>query len=183
MSSTDLVVDQSVLSGESLPASKAGPSRPTTNNRATRASPSWTRRVCVSPGPRWSAGTATAVVIATGDRTYFGSLARAARDLRPESSFDRGVRTVGWTLVRFMLVMAPIVFAVNGIVSGIWAQAAMFAVAVAVGLTPEMLPVIVTTNLARGATRLARERVIVSRLNAIQDLGAMDVLCVDKTGT
>ena len=82
-----------------------------------------------------------------------------------------------------MLVMAPIVLAVNGIVSGNWAQAAMFAVAVAVGLTPEMLPVIVPTNLARGATRLARERVIVSRLNAIQDLGALDVLCVDKTGT
>ena len=129
------------------------------------------------------AGAATAVVIATGSHTYFGALARRADGLRPDSSFDRGVRRVGWTLIRFMLVMVPIVLAVNGMVSGDWSQAAMFAVAVAVGLTPEMLPVIVTTNLARGATRLARERVVVSRLNAIQDLGAIDVLCVDKTGT
>jgi Mg2+-importing ATPase len=182
VASTDLVVDQSVLSGEVLPASKG--SVTPDNQQPGHAGDSVvdTPSLCFS-GTAVVAGTATAVVIATGDHTYFGSLARAARDLRPESSFDRGVRTVGWTLVRFMLVMAPIVFVVNGIVSGVWAQAAMFAVAVAVGLTPEMLPVIVTTNLARGAARLARERVIVSRLNAIQDLGAMDVLCVDKTGT
>jgi P-type Mg2+ transporter len=182
VASTDLVVDQSVLSGESLPASKRSVARENRQRDLARESVVDTPSLCFS-GTAVVAGTATAVVIATGDHTYFGSLARAARDLRPQSSFDRGVRTVGWTLVRFMLVMAPIVFVVNGIVSGVWAQAAMFAVAVAVGLTPEMLPVIVTTNLARGATRLARERVIVSRLNAIQDLGAMDVLCVDKTGT
>ena len=182
VSSTDLVVDQSVLSGESLPASKRSVTRDNQQRGHVRESVVDTPSLCFS-GTAVVAGMATAVVIATGDHTYFGSLARAARDLRPQSSFDRGVRTVGWTLVRFMLVMAPIVFVVNGIVSGVWAQAAMFAVAVAVGLTPEMLPVIVTTNLARGATRLARERVIVSRLNAIQDLGAMDVLCVDKTGT
>ena len=103
--------------------------------------------------------------------------------LRPQSSFDRGVRSVGFTLLRFMFVLAPIVFAVNGLVRGVWAEAAMFAVAVAVGLTPEMLPVVVTTNLARGATRLARDRVVVRRLDAIQDLGGVDVLCVDKTGT
>ena len=182
VASTDLVVDQSVLSGESLPASKGSVARENRQRGPVRESVVDTPSLCFS-GTAVVAGTATAVVIATGDHTYFGSLARAASDLRPQSSFDRGVRTVGWTLVRFMLVMAPIVFVVNGIVSGVWAQAAMFAVAVAVGLTPEMLPVIVTTNLARGATRLARERVIVSRLNAIQDLGAMDVLCVDKTGT
>jgi Mg2+-importing ATPase len=182
VASTDLVVDQSVLSGESLPASKGSVASGNRQRGPARESVVDTPSLCFS-GTAVVAGTATAVVIATGDHTYFGSLARAARDLRPQSSFDRGVRTVGWTLVRFMLVMAPIVFVVNGLVSGVWAQAAMFAVAVAVGLTPEMLPVIVTTNLARGATRLARERVIVSRLNAIQDLGAMDVLCVDKTGT
>jgi P-type Mg2+ transporter len=182
VASTDLVVDQSVLSGESLPASKGSVASGNRQRGPARESVVDTPSLCFS-GTAVVAGTATAVVIATGDHTYFGSLARAARDLRPQSTFDRGVRTVGWTLVRFMLVMAPIVFVVNGLVSGVWAQAAMFAVAVAVGLTPEMLPVIVTTNLARGATRLARERVIVSRLNAIQDLGAMDVLCVDKTGT
>jgi P-type Mg2+ transporter len=124
-----------------------------------------------------------AVVIATGTHTYAGALARAGNMLRPVSSFDRGVRSVGLTLVRFMFVLAPIVFAVNGMVRGVWAEAAMFAVAVAVGLTPEMLPVVVTTNLARGATRLARDRVVVRRLDAIQDLGGVDVLCVDKTGT
>jgi Mg2+-importing ATPase len=182
VSSSDLVVDQSVLSGESLPASKTSVSPKKGQRPLVPESVVDTPSLCFS-GTAVVAGTATAVVIATGDHTYFGSLARAARDLRPQSSFDRGVRTVGWTLVRFMLVMAPIVFVVNGIVSGVWARAAMFAVAVAVGLTPEMLPVIVTTNLARGATRLARDKVIVSRLNAIQDLGAMDVLCVDKTGT
>ena len=182
VSSTGLVVDQSVLSGESLPTSKTAVAPGTGQRGQARELVVDTPSLCFS-GTAVVAGTATAVVIATGARTYFGSLARAASELRPESSFDRGVRTVGWTLVRFMLVMAPIVFVVNGVVSGVWAQAAMFAVAVAVGLTPEMLPVIVTTNLARGATGLARERVIVSRLNAIQDLGAMDVLCIDKTGT
>jgi Mg2+-importing ATPase len=103
--------------------------------------------------------------------------------VRSASSFDVGVRAVGWTLVRFMLVMVPIVLVVNGTITGNWGQAAMFALAVAVGLTPEMLPVVVTTNLARGAVRLARHKVIVKRLNAVQDLGGMDVLCVDKTGT
>jgi Mg2+-importing ATPase len=181
ISSTDLVVDQAALSGESLPVSKATAGA-TGSDRQSRTQLVDTPNLCFS-GTAVVAGSATALVIATGGSTYCGSLARDSATLHPDSSFDRGVRTVGWTLVRFMLVMAPIVFAVNGFVSGSWAQAAMFAVAVAVGLTPEMLPVIVTTNLARGATRLARERVVVSRLNAIQDLGAMDVLCVDKTGT
>jgi Mg2+-importing ATPase len=182
VSSTDLVIDQSGLSGESLPVAKTTVTPEKRQHGHARESVVGTPSLAFS-GTAVVAGAATAVVIATGGHTYFGALARTAGGLRPESSFDRGVRTVGWTLVRFMLVMAPIVLAVNGIVSGNWAQAAMFAVAVAVGLTPEMLPVIVTTNLARGATRLARERVIVSRLNAIQDLGALDVLCVDKTGT
>src|SRR6478736_3813021 len=182
VSSTDLVVDQSGLSGESLPVAKTTVAPEKRQHGHAREFVVDTPSLVFS-GTAVVAGAATAVVIATGGHTYFGALARTAGGLRPESSFDRGVRTVGWTLVRFMLVMAPIVLAVNGIVSGNWAQAAMFAVAVAVGLTPEMLPVIVTTNLARGATRLARERVVVCRLNAIQDLGAMDVLCVDKTGT
>ncbi|MBV8928079.1 MAG: magnesium-translocating P-type ATPase, partial [Mycobacteriaceae bacterium] len=180
LSSTDLTIDQAALSGESLPVAKC------TAQRQPGAHPTKpivdAASLCFS-GTAVVAGTATGVVLATGAQTYSGSLARAAAQMRPSSSFDRGVRTVGWTLIRFMLVLAPIVFVVNGLISGVWAQAAMFAVAVAVGLTPEMLPVIVTTNLARGATRLARDKVIVSRLNAIQDLAAVDVLCVDKTGT
>jgi P-type Mg2+ transporter len=178
VTATGLRVDESTLSGETLPALKSAESDGTDPMMHVVDAPS----VCFS-GSVVVSGTATAVVLATGGATYFSALARAAEDARPESSFDRGVRTVGWTLVRFMLTMVPIVFVVNGLVSGSWAQAAMFAIAVAVGLTPEMLPVVVTTNLARGAVSLAHDRVVVSRLNAIQDLGAMDVLCVDKTGT
>ncbi|WP_037344710.1 magnesium-translocating P-type ATPase [Sciscionella sediminilitoris] len=174
LSAHDLVVDQSAISGETLPVRKHenGRAHPVTE------SPS----LCLA-GTSVVSGYGTGVVVATGNATYASALASASARARPESSFDRGVRAVGWTLVRFMAVLVPIVLAVNGTVSGNWGQAVMFAVAVAVGLTPEMLPVIVTTNLTRGAVRLSEEQVIVSRLDAIQDLGAMDVLCVDKTGT
>ncbi|OYN82660.1 magnesium-translocating P-type ATPase [Mycolicibacterium sphagni] len=173
-----LVVDQASLSGESLPVAKTA--QPTSDQRP----PLLLNADCLClSGTAVVAGTATSVVIATGADSSVGSAARVAEHRRPESSFDRGVRGVGWTLVRFMMVLAPIVLVVNGTMSGDWARAAMFALAVAVGLTPEMLPVILTTNLARGATKLARHKVVVRRLNVIQDLGAIDVLCVDKTGT
>jgi P-type Mg2+ transporter len=178
LTATDLLVDQAPLSGESLPVPKTRVGA----GDAKRVQLVDTPSLCFA-GTAVVAGAAIAVVIATGARTYHGSLASQGAQVHRDCSFDLGVRAVGWTLVRFMLVMAPVVFVVNSIVSGVWAQAAMFAVAVAVGLTPEMLPVIVTTNLARGAVRLARDKVIVSRLNAIADLGAIDVLCVDKTGT
>ncbi|MEQ0564520.1 magnesium-translocating P-type ATPase [Amycolatopsis sp. NEAU-NG30] len=160
VAATGLRVDQSAFSGEALPV---------------------TDPEVAYTGTSVVGGSATAVVLATGAGTRSGALAGPAP--RPESSFDAGVRRVGWTLVRFMLVMVPIVLVVTGTVTGSWAQAGLFAAAVAVGLTPEMLPVVVTANLARGAVRLSRQRVIVKRLNAIQDLAAMDVLCVDKTGT
>lgn len=181
VAAADLVVDQSALSGEALPVAKRVPAP----RRRPPASPAGLvdAPAIVLAGTSVVGGTATAVVVATGAGTYFGSLATQSAAPRTESSFDHGVRRVGWTLVRFMLVMVPIVLVVNGTVTGNWAQAAMFAVAVAVGLTPEMLPVIVTTNLARGAAALSHRKVIVKRLNAIQDLAAMDVLCVDKTGT
>ncbi len=179
VSSSDLVIDQSCLSGESLPSAKAAHAPAGSDARRPVAD---TPGICFS-GTSVVSGSAVAVVIATGPHTYAGALGRAGDMLRPQSSFDRGVRSVGFTLLRFMFVLAPIVFAVNGLVRGVWAEAAMFAVAVVVGLTPEMLPVVVTTNLARGATRLARDRVVVRRLDAIQDLGGVDVLCVDKTGT
>ncbi|REH39502.1 Mg2+-importing ATPase [Kutzneria buriramensis] len=167
INAVDLLVDQSAVTGETLPVRKG--------KESTVELPT----LCFAGTPVVG-GSATAVVVATGADTCFGT---AAQVDRPESSFDVGVRAVGWTLVRFMLVMVPIVLVVNGTITGNWSQAAMFALAVAVGLTPEMLPVIVTTNLARGAVRLARRKVIVKRLNAVQDLGGMDVLCVDKTGT
>ena len=128
-------------------------------------------------------GTATAVVVATGARTYFGSLARSIVGSRAQTAFDRGVNSVSWLLIRFMLVMVPIVLLINGFTKGDWTEAFMFALAVAVGLTPEMLPMIVSANLAKGAVAMSRRKVVVKRLNAIQNFGAMDVLCTDKTGT
>jgi Mg2+-importing ATPase len=128
-------------------------------------------------------GTATTVVIATGSRTYFGSLAKAIIGQRAQTSFERGVNSVSWLLIRFMLVMVPVVFAINGFTKGDWLQAFLFAVSVAVGLTPEMLPMLVSANLARGALAMAKRKVVVKRLKAIQNFGAMDVLCTDKTGT
>ena len=128
-------------------------------------------------------GTATAVVVATGAKTYFGSLAKAIVGSRAETSFDRGVNSVSWLLIRFMLVMVPIVLLINGFSKGDWTEAFLFALAVAVGLTPEMLPMIVSSNLAKGAVAMAKNKVVVKRLNAIQNFGAMDVLCTDKTGT
>lgn len=180
LTANDLLVDQAILSGESMPVGKRPPA--VRSGCAGAEFGPETPSVCFA-GTDVVSGTGTAVVIATGAGTYRDELVRTGGALRPDSSFDLGVRSVGITLIRFMLVMAPIVLVVNGTVRGDWSQAAMFAVAVAIGLTPEMLPVIVAANLARGATRLAGERVIVSRLEAIQDLGAMDVLCVDKTGT
>ncbi len=128
-------------------------------------------------------GTAGAVVISTGERTHFGRLAKTLTGHRARTSFDRGVNNVSILLIRFMLVMVPIVFVINGFTKGDWFQALLFAVSVAVGLTPEMLPVIVTTNLAKGAYAMAKNKTVVKKLNAIQNFGAMDVLCTDKTGT
>ncbi len=99
------------------------------------------------------------------------------------TSFDKGINRFTWLMIRFMLVMVPLVFLINGITKGDWLEALLFAVAVAVGLTPEMLPMIVTVNLAKGAMAMSRKKVIVKRLNAIQNFGAMDILCTDKTGT
>lgn len=178
LTATGVTVDQAVVSGESRPVPKGAPAEA---NSSTDVGFD-TASMCFT-GTTVVTGTATALVVATGTATLHDALTRTAVGMRPRSSFDHGVRTVGMVLIRFMLVMAPIVFAVNGWVRGDWHQAALFAVAVAVGLTPEMLPVIVTANLARGAAALARRRVVVNRLEAIQDLGAMDVLCVDQTGT
>jgi Mg2+-importing ATPase len=128
-------------------------------------------------------GSATAVVVATGARTYLGSLARTIVGERVQTSFDRGVNSVSWLLIRFMLVMVPIVLAINWYDKGSFWEAFLFALSVAVGLTPEMLPLIVTANLAKGALAMSKRKVVVKRLNAIQNFGAMDVLCTDKTGT
>ncbi|KES12513.1 Cation transport ATPase, partial [Snodgrassella alvi SCGC AB-598-O11] len=128
-------------------------------------------------------GTAKAVVVATGNDTYFGSLAKSIVGTRSQTAFDRGVNSVSHLLIRFMLVLVPVVLLINGFTKGDWGDAALFALAVAVGLTPEMLPMIVSANLAKGAMAMARRKVVVKRLSAIQNFGSMDILCTDKTGT
>jgi Mg2+-importing ATPase len=128
-------------------------------------------------------GTAVGVVVQTGANTYFGAVASAVAGERQLTSFDKGVKRFAWLMIRFMAVMVPLVFVINGLSKGNWGEALLFALAVAVGLSPELLPMIVTINLGKGAIAMARKKVIVKRLNAIQNFGAMDVLCTDKTGT
>lgn len=192
ITSRDLFISQAVLTGEALPVEKydtlgavAGKSAEAGHAAANDASQSLLDlgNVCFM-GTNVVSGTATAVVVATGEDTYFGSLARnVVSHKRIETSFDRGVASVSWLLIKFMFVMVPIVFMINGLTKGDWLSALTFALAVAVGLTPEMLPMIVSANLARGAVAMARRKVVVKRLNSVQNFGAMDVLCTDKTGT
>ena len=128
-------------------------------------------------------GAATAVIVETGTRTYLGGIAESLANQQVQTSFDKGVHKFTWLMIRFMLVMVPLVFLVNGLTKHNWKVAFFFSLAVAVGLTPEMLPMIVSVCLSKGAMAMSRKKVIVKRLNAIQNFGAMDVLCTDKTGT
>jgi P-type Mg2+ transporter len=183
LSARDLFVSQSALTGESLPVEKTeSPASEARRLLGAHAGPLDLPNVCFL-GTTVVSGTARAVVVVTGDRTYLGSLARHLVGRRAQTAFDRGVNAVSWLLIRFMAVMVPVIFFINGFTKGDWLQALLFAVAVAVGLTPEMLPMIVTANLARGAVAMSRRKVIVKKLPAIQNFGAMDVLCTDKTGT
>lgn len=173
----DLFVSQSSLTGESEPVEKFG--------RTVRSGgPDVLGRDNLAfMGSNVVSGSAAAIVIAVGDDTVLGSLARQVTARKPKTSFEKGVNSVSWVLIRFMLVMVPIVLFLNGFTKGDWMQAFLFAISVAVGLTPEMLPMIVSANLARGAVAMSKEKVIVKQLGAIQNFGAMDVLCTDKTGT
>lgn len=187
ISSDDFFVSQSSLTGESTPVEKFA--LPLTEGEKIEAKKDTTANnplelntLCFL-GTSVVSGYATGVVITTGDRTYFGSLAQSITGERAPTSFDRGVNKVSWVLIYFMLVMVPLVFILNGFTKGNWHEAFFFALAVAVGLTPEMLPLVVTTNLAKGALNMSKQKVIVKKLNAIQNFGAMDILCTDKTGT
>jgi Mg2+-importing ATPase len=186
VSAKDLFISQAILTGESLPVEKSAPGHTHTSDElegaAVSDNPLDLATVCYM-GTNVVSGTATAVIVATGPRSYLGSLARTVVGQRVQTSFDRGVKSVSWLLIRFMAVMVPIVFVINGLDKHDWLQAFLFALSVAVGLTPEMLPLIVTANLAKGAIAMSRRKVVVKRLNAIQNFGAMDVLCTDKTGT
>ena len=185
--SRDLFISQAVLTGEALPVEKYDTLGDVAQKSATGSAAEQSNLLDLSNicfmGTNVVSGTAKAVVVATGSRTYFGSLAKAIVGSRVQTAFDRGVNSVSWLLIRFMLVMVPIVFLLNGFSKGDWSDAFLFALAVAVGLTPEMLPMIVSANLAKGAMAMAKRKVVVKRLNAIQNFGSMDVLCTDKTGT
>ena len=180
LTARDLFVAQAAMTGESLPVEKfVAAAAPGTAAAGPLDQPN-----LVFMGTNVVSGTATALVIATGGRSYFGTLAAhaSATETTP-NAFQAGVNSVSWLLIRFAAVMVPIVFFVNGFTKGDWLEAFLFALSVAVGLTPEMLPMIVTSTLAKGAVQLARKQVVVKRLDAIQNFGAMDILCTDKTGT
>ncbi|PZL95170.1 magnesium-translocating P-type ATPase [Pantoea graminicola] len=182
LSARNLFISEAVLTGESLPVEKQSSEAGIKEEGQTVQERLSSANIGLM-GTSVASGTASAVVVATGGDTWFGSLASSLVGSRPQTAFDRGVNSVSKLLIRFMLVMVPVVLLINGFTKGDWMDATLFALAVAVGLTPEMLPMIVSANLAKGAIAMSRRKVIVKKLNAIQNLGAMDVLCTDKTGT
>ncbi|MBM3193689.1 MAG: magnesium-translocating P-type ATPase [Chlamydiae bacterium] len=175
-SAHDLFISQSALTGESRPFEKF--SEPEAEERELLD----LKNICFL-GTNVVSGIGKGVVVATGPQTYFGSIAHAITLKRPLTGFDIGINKVSFLLIKVMLCMVPVVFLVNGFGKGNWFETLLFALSVAVGLTPEMLPMIVTTNLARGAISMSKEKVIVKQLSSIQNFGAMDILCTDKTGT
>jgi P-type Mg2+ transporter len=177
ISAKDLFIIQATLTGESLPVEK-------TDARDARPNISSIEHanLCFL-GTSVESGAATAVIIATGAQTYFGKMASSLAGQQTETAFDKGVKKYVWLMLSFMLVMVPTVFLINGLMKHNWNDAFFFAMAVAVGLTPEMLPMIVSVCLSKGALAMSRKKVIVKKLNSIQNFGAMDVLCTDKTGT
>lgn len=173
----DLFIDQSILTGESLAVEKNADAIDDRSQRSLEAA-----NLCFM-GSFVQNGSGRALVYATGIHTYFGSLAKDILQGDTHSSFELWVRSFTKLMVQIMMVIAPLVFVINGIGKGDWFEAFVFALAVGVGLTPEMLPMIMTINLGKGALEMARKKVIVKRLDSIQSFGSMDVLCTDKTGT
>lgn len=172
----DLFVSQASLTGESEPIEKLA--------SVSEVSETVTDYSNIAfMGSNVISGSAKAVVVSVGDNTLFGSMASAVAGEAVETSFSKGVNAVSWVLIRFMLIMVPLVFVINGITKGDWLAAFLFGISIAVGLTPEMLPMIVTTCLAKGAVSMSKKQTIVKNLNSIQNFGAIDILCTDKTGT
>jgi P-type Mg2+ transporter len=177
LSAKDLFIIQATLTGESLPVEKTDTPDPRDKVSAIERT-----NLCFL-GTSVESGAATAAIIATGAQTYFGKVARSLAGQAPETAFDKGVSRYTWLMIRFMMVMVPLVFLINGLTKHDWHEAFFFSLAVAVGLTPEMLPMIVSVCLSKGALAMSRKKVIVKKLSSIQNFGAMDILCTDKTGT
>jgi Mg2+-importing ATPase len=177
ISAKDFFLSESALTGESMPVEKSA-NPPSAPLRSVLEMPN----ACFM-GTSVTSGTARAVVVTTGTHTLFGAISKKLSERREETSFDKGIRSFTWLMIRIMLVMVSLVFLIVGLTKGNWLEALLFALSVAVGLTPEMLPMIVTVNLAKGALAMAKKKVIVKKLPSIQNLGAIDILCTDKTGT
>ncbi len=177
LTTKDTFVAQAALTGESNPVEKFSRTQDEQNISLTDL------QNIGFMGSNIVSGSATAIVLATGNDTYFGSMAKSLSGSKTQTSFERGVGSVSKLLIRMMLVMVPIVLVINGVSKGDWLSALLFAVSIAVGLTPEMLPVIMTSTLAKGAVAMSKHKVIVRTLGGIQTFGEMDVLCTDKTGT
>ncbi|MDA8141381.1 MAG: magnesium-translocating P-type ATPase [Desulfobacteraceae bacterium] len=176
----DFFVSESALTGESMPVEKVA--APSGSSASSDFTPIQLPNACLL-GTSVTSGTARGVVVNTGIRTLFGAISERLAQKREETNFDQGVRSFTWLMIRFMVVMVCVVFFLVGLTKGNWIEALLFALSIAVGLTPEMLPMIVTVNLAKGALTMAKKKVIVKRLPSIQNFGAMDILCTDKTGT
>ena len=177
ISSKDLFINQASLTGESLPIEKSHVSLD------GEASSPFDLINLAYMGSHVVSGIGSALVLKTGDSSFFGQVAQRTTQQAKKSSFDQGISRFTWLMLRLMAAMVPTVFLINGLVKGDWLEAGLFAIAVGIGLAPEMLPMLVTINLAKGAIALSKKRVIVKRLTAIQNLGAMSILCTDKTGT
>jgi Mg2+-importing ATPase len=177
LTAKDFFVSESALTGESMAVEKSATAGTSLGQSATELA-----NACFF-GTNVTSGTARGLVINTGMRTAFGAISEGLADRREETSFDIGVRSFTWLMIKFMVVMVCAVFLIVGMTKGNWVEALLFGLSIAVGLTPEMLPMIVTVNLAKGALTMAKKKVIVKRLPSIQNLGAIDILCTDKTGT
>ena len=177
LSAKDFFVSQSSLTGESMPVEKSAEPTDATGRGLIEL-----QNACFQ-GSNVLSGTARGVVVNTGSKTHFGAIAEKLAGQRVQTSFDRGIAGFTWLMIRFMVIMVALVFLIVGATKHDWKEALLFGLSVAVGLTPEMLPMIVTVNLSKGALAMSRKKVIVKRLNAIQNFGAIDILCTDKTGT
>lgn len=177
ISSKDLFLSQSSLTGESEPVEKKSFSLKKNEDNLSDI------ENLAFMGSNVISGTAKCIVIAVGDDTIFGKTVKEITPEKIETSFDKGINSVSWLLIRFMMVMVPVVLFINGFTKGDWLEALLFAISIAVGLTPEMLPMIVTTNLAKGAVKMSKKNTIIKNIDSIQNFGAMNILCTDKTGT